>query len=104
MPFERHALYATCDTRDGGTITFRVGQPVYGWHGALARFHRLWTDGAIDQGQKAPLARARVRWDRRWYRVRFMEVRAVDRNGVGLGSERHSRAIPVPYRSARKVA
>lgn len=98
-----HALYATCETNDGTqTITFRVGQP-----GGLARAHRwferLWAAGGIYRGQRNPLVTARVRYRRRWYVVRFMEVRAVDRHGRGLGAERHARAIPVPYRAAQRT-
>jgi hypothetical protein len=96
------AVYATCETGDGDTITFRVGQPTT-HNAAHARYARLWEAGAIDHGQCRPLARARVRHQRRWYRVRFMEVRSTDRHGRGLGSERHSQAIPVPYVKVRKV-
>jgi hypothetical protein len=99
-----HALFATVETNDGTqTLTFRVGQPVKSFSHALDRFGRLWAAGAIDRGQSKPLAQARVRYGRRWYRVRFMEVRATDRHGRGLGAERHAAAIPVPYRSAQRT-
>lgn len=100
-----HALYATCETNDGTrTITFRVGQPVRSWDRALARFDRLWAAGGIYRGQLNPRVTARVRYHRRWYVVRFMEVRATDRHGRGLGSQRHGQAIPVPYRAAQRTS
>lgn len=84
-----HALYA--NTPDG--VTFRVGLPVK-WDPAIARWYRL------DDLRR--LGRAiRVRHNRRWYSVESFEVRSVDRHGRGLGSERHDRAIPVPYRAAK---
>lgn len=84
----RHALYAT--TADG--VTFRIGQPTT-WDGAQARWSRF-----------ALNARAiRLRHSRRWYALPLMrlEVRATDKHGRGLGSDRHERAIPVPYRALR---
>lgn len=96
------AVFATVETGDGTTLTFRVGMPT-----SLARAHtrwsRLWAAGAIDNGQRAPLARARIRYARRWYRVRFMEVRSVDRHGRGLGRADHGAAVPVPYRAAQRI-
>jgi hypothetical protein len=86
---ELHAVYATCTSKHG-TITFRVGLPV-AWAAAQARWERL------DARRRAG-ASVRVRWARRWYRAMFLEVRAVDRHGRGLGSDRHSLAFPVPYR------
>lgn len=107
MP-ERHAVYATCEIA-GEKITFRIGQPT-DWRRAQARWERLYPISATSRNVlgRVTLAilRGRVRHARRWYRVSFMEVRAVDRHGRGLGSERHERAIPVPYRQfqrARKV-
>jgi len=94
-----HALFATCQTPEG-TITFRVGQPTRDWAGALARWHRLWAAGAI---HPSPLAKARIRYACRWYTVKFMEVRAVDRHGRGLGRPDHLNCIPVPYRAAQRV-
>jgi hypothetical protein len=104
-----HALFATVDTADGTqTLTFRVGQPIPGASGyarALARFARLWEAGMIDHGQRRrPAVRTRIRYRRRWYRVRFMEVRATDRHGRGLGRDDHAAAIPVPYRAAQRTA
>lgn len=103
---QRHAdaVYATVDTNDGTqTLTFRVGQPTTRDR-ANARWARLWEAGAIDNGQRKPLATARVRYGRRWYRVRFMEVRAVDRHGRGLGRQDHAAAIPVPYRAVQRTS
>lgn len=102
---QRHgdALFATVETNDGsGTLTFRVGQPTT-HERAHARFERLWRAGAIDNGHRNPSAKARVRYRRRWYSVKFMEVRSTDRHGRGLGSERHARAIPVPYVKAQRT-
>jgi hypothetical protein len=83
----KHAVFATCTDRTGERATFRVGRAV-DWDRAQARWSRLYPHRAI-QG--------RVRYARRWYAVDFMEVRAVDRHERGLGSDRHERAIPVPY-------
>lgn len=88
---EHHAVYATCHTKKHGDICFRIGQPV-DWQAAQARCSRL------DRRGRAG-AKVRVRWARRWYRVAFLEVRAVDYHGRGLGSLRHGLAFPVPYRS-----
>jgi len=85
MAAERHAVYA--NTSEG--ITFRVGSPV-SWSRAVARWYRL--DDARREGRTF-----RVRHERRFYAVGSFEVRAVNRHGVGLGSDRHGRAIPVPY-------
>lgn len=86
---ERHALYA--NTPEG--VTFRVGNPAV-WDVAIARWYRL------DDLRR--LGRAiRIRHARRWYRVESFEVRAVDRHGRGIGSDRHARAIPVVYGSVR---
>jgi len=92
MKIERHAVYATC--RVGSeSVTFRIGRAV-DWDRAQARWARL-----------HPLAvnRGRVRFHRRWYPVSFMEVRGVDRHERGLGSERHHRAIPVPYLAFKRA-
>lgn len=86
---DRHAVFAIC--ADG--VSFRLGQPA-DWHTAVTRQTRLrWED---------PRARA-IRHEHRRYLIRDYEVRAVDRHGRGLGSERHARAIPVPFRRARLV-
>jgi hypothetical protein len=86
---ELHAVFATCMDYTGERLTFRVGQPV-DWFTAQNRWERL--DGA------RALRRA-IRWARRRYAVQHFEVRAVNRHGQGLGSDRHATAIPVPYRA-----
>ena len=99
------AVFATVETNDASrTLTFRIGQPVKSTNVAMARWERLWSAGAIDSGQRNPLATARVRYRRRWYRVRFMEVRDVDRHGRGLGREDHGAAVPVPYRAVQRTS
>jgi hypothetical protein len=89
----KHALYATCETPSGLALTFRLGQPV-DWRTASDRWSRL------DDKRHAGRSFA-IRWMRRRYSVRFFEVRAVDENGRGLGSDRHSLAFPVPFRLCR---
>lgn len=85
------ALYATTEVLDNGQrITFRIGLPT-SWARAHARWARLYP---------AANRAARVRFARRWYSIAHYEVRHVDRHGIGLGSERHGRAIPVPARAA----
>lgn len=96
MP-EKHALYAVCRTATGLDLTFRVGQPV-GWVAAMQRWTRL--DARLN-GIDCPAREVVIRWARRKYSVRYFEVRSVDANGRGLGSERHEQAFPVPYRLAR---
>jgi len=81
-----HANYVTCELPEGGTITFRVGQPV-AWDTAINRHNRL--DG---MGK-----RVRIRHMRRTYIAKFCEVRATDKHGRGLGSERHEQAVMVPF-------
>lgn len=93
MRNEKHAVYATTVDRRGERQTFRVGQPVK-WDTAIARWTRL---DSARLGGKKPAVRA----NRRQYRVEFYEVRAVDRHGRGLGSERHGIAHPVPYRTVK---
>jgi hypothetical protein len=83
---ENHANYVTCDLPEGGTITFRVGQPT-DWNTAINRHNR------IDEFGK----RFRIRYMRRSYTPRFCEVRATDKHGRGLGSERHAQAVNVPF-------
>lgn len=89
----RHAVYVT----PANGPTFRVGQPV-DWSTAQARWQRLDDRRLLGRTQ-------RVRFDGRRYPVAmsrgFIEVRAVDDHGRGLGSERHERAFPVPYRAIR---
>jgi hypothetical protein len=85
-----HAVYVV--TQDGPC--FRVGQPTT-WNLALARYDR------IDSGDNG--RGKRVRWYGRWYTVRWVEVRSVDAHGIGLGSERHGRAVPVPYVACKRT-
>jgi hypothetical protein len=85
----KHAVYAT--TTQG--VTFRIGQPT-DWRTAQERWLRLYPD---------PVTTGYIKHMRRKYPVKFYEVRSTDRDGYGLGSERHSRAIPVPYRNHRKA-
>lgn len=87
-----YAVYANAVSRKGDRLSFRVGLPV-SWDRAQDRWLRL------DDRRLAGRAR-RVRWNRRHYTVTSYEVRMVDRNGRGIGSERHALAFPVPYRAA----
>lgn len=93
--FEKHAVYAITSARDklGNRVTFQIGQAV-DWQTAQARQYRL------DSARRAGRA-IRVRWMRRRYRVEWLEVRAIDYHGRGLGSERHRDAFQVPYRNVR---
>lgn len=96
----KHALYVTCETSQGTTLTFRVGQPV-SWDAALDRWQRIADRLDGFNGQTArPVT---IRHDGRRYSAKraCVEVRAVDRDGRGLGSERHTLAFPVPYRAMR---
>lgn len=97
MARELHALYAICYDRhgvkSGESVTFRVGLPV-DWTTAQNRWERY------DSQRRAGRA-IRIMWMRRRYTVRWLEVRTVDRNGRGLGSERHGNAFTVPCRMAR---
>jgi hypothetical protein len=86
---ERHAVYAV--TTSG--VTFRVGAPV-DWDVAQNRWARL-------ASRRRAGRKPRVRHMRRWYPVKAFEVRSVDRHGIGLGSDRHGRAIHAPYRACR---
>lgn len=85
---DRHAVFV--NSEDG--VTFRVGQPV-DWNRATDRWLRL-DDRRIAKGLT-------VRHDGRKYRAKSIEVRATDRHGRGLGSERHATALTAPYRMAR---
>lgn len=103
---ERYAVYATCkiETPDpaarGGLrvepVSFRVGQPTTDAR-AYARWERL-------SPTADPAAQRAIRHERRLYRPAFYEVRAVDKHGRGLGSERHATALAVPYRAVSKRA
>jgi hypothetical protein len=93
----QHAVYATTQRRDGTPgPTFRIGRPV-----SLGRAHDRWQRhdrNGTGLGPSRPLA---VRFDGRRLPVRFLEVRAVDSDGRGLGSERHALAFTVPDRCLR---
>jgi len=104
---EKHAVYLTVKlaavAHDGRPredhVTFRIGQPV-SLDAAHKRHQRL-----QDRAVLRKLAH-RIRHARRWYTTAasdwyWFEVRAVDKHGRGLGSERHATAIPVPYRAIR---
>lgn len=85
---DRHAVYLITDGP-----CFRIGQPT-DWDTAIRRWDRL---------NPATTPRVRVRWYGRWYAVQWAEVRSVDVHGIGQGSERHGRAIPVPYRAVSRL-
>jgi hypothetical protein len=89
----KHAVYAIHRLPAGGSVGFRIGQPVE-WVPALSRWDRL--DTRRINGRR-PVVRA----NRRQYPIDFLEVREVDRHGRGLGSERHTSALQVPYRAVR---
>lgn len=89
----RHAVFVTTDRG----VTFRVGQPLPTYSDALDRWDRLDRHTADYSGD----GRGYVKHQRRKYRARFAEVRAVDDHGRGLGSERHATAIHVPCRLFR---
>ncbi len=91
----KHAVYAVCETATGFSLTFRIGQPV-AWDAAIERCYRL-DDRRLGVGVKA--RRCFTRWMRRDYVVKAFEVRAVNANGRGLGSYRHTLAFPIPYRA-----
>jgi hypothetical protein len=88
---ERAAVYATAQERDGSTVTFRVGQPVH-WIAAQERWARLAEDR---------LRPGAIRFRGRKLRVKFYEVRSVDRYGRRLDSNRADQVIPVPYTAHR---
>jgi hypothetical protein len=92
-PRERHAVFATVHERDGTTATFRVGLPQLG-QAAWYRWDRLSRDGS-------PLSRGFILYRGRKLPVKFYEVRAVDRYGRRLDSNRSDQVIPVPYRAHR---
>lgn len=89
----KHALYATARDSAGEREHFRIGQPT-DFLTAQRRWLRLDDRRLLN---RRPVVRA----NRRQYVVEFFEVRAVDRHGRGLGSERHTLAHPVPFRAAK---
>lgn len=93
VPTRKHALYATARTPSGFPLTFRVGQPV-DWNTAIQRWDRL--DNRRLRGKRQTIRNAR-----KDYTVEHFELRAVDSNGRGLGSDRHTLAFPIPYRQCR---
>ena len=98
----RHAVYAITDNvKHGEHIAFRVGQPT-DWNTAQLRYERLYcrSRGNLGLGDARPV---KVRHDGRLYNVKDFEVRAVDRFGRGLGSERHATALITPYRAVRSA-
>lgn len=88
----RHAAYVTAEDFLGDRVTFRAGLPT-DWDTAQRRWLRL-----DDARRRRGLI---VRWQGRIYAAHAVEVRAVDRHGRGLGSERHGQAFTVPCRSFR---
>lgn len=96
----RHAVYAITDNvKYGEHIAFRIGQPV-NWNSAVSRYDRLY---CRHQGINCPSRPVKVKHDGRVYRVQTFDVRAVDRHGRGLDSERHATAIVAPYRAVRSA-
>lgn len=89
----KNAVYAIIKLDTEDHLAFRVGQPVDETT-AYARWDRL-------DLRRIAGRRQSIRHNRRWYTPEFFEVRSTDEHGRGLGSERHSRAIPVPYRAIR---
>lgn len=92
----KHAVFATVKMpgRKAGRIvedslTFRLGQPTT-WDKAISRWDRL-DRRRMGRGLK-------VKHDGRSYPVAFVEVRATDRVGRGLGQPRHEQAMPKPLR------
>lgn len=100
----KHALYATAIDRNGERQTFRVGQPA-DLNTISARHLRLddrhYNSGRahiITANRRQYIVEGAGKQTRAWT---GLEVRAVDRHGRGLGSERHALAFPVPYRACR---
>lgn len=89
----KHALFATTQDRRGRRLTFRIGQPV-DWTQAIQRWNRL-------DMKRIARRNFRVQHDGRRLQVAYFEVRAVDQDGRGIGSERHTLAFPVPFRNCR---
>lgn len=99
-----HALYATAVDSTGERQTFRIGKPadlstitkrherVDGRQYQQKRFQTIAANRRLYTVE--PFGKARHAWT-------GLEIRAVDRHGRGLGSERHAVAHPVPYRALR---
>ena len=83
---DNHGVFVTCNLPEGGDITFRVGQPV-SLFTADDRYERLYQ----------MRNHFRIHYMRRSYTPRFIEIRSTDKHGRGIGSERHGKAIAVPY-------
>lgn len=90
---DKHALYITSRVK-GDTVTFRVGQPTT-WNNAIDQYTTTLVAQDSARARRRPMPS--VRHMRRSYPIMFAEVRATDRHGRGLGSERHATAIPVPF-------
>lgn len=90
---QKSAVYATCRDYLDRQFTVQVGR-ITDWNTAQSRWLRL------DDRRRAG-RRQTIIHNRRQYVPEFFEVRAVDEHGVGLGSIRHARALPVPYRAIR---
>jgi hypothetical protein len=95
----KHALFVT-SRRGNDTVTFRVGQPT-SWDNAQDQ-HQA-TLRAQDSAAAGRRPIPRVRHMRRSYPITFAEVRATDRHGRGIGSERHATAIPVPFTAIKRA-
>lgn len=99
----KHAVFANCrvpglagETR----ATFRVGQPT-DLTTAGNRWYRL--DNRRTGWEGVPKRPVFVQYGLVQWPVHSLEVRAVDSDGTGLGSERHARAIRLPYRAVRSA-
>lgn len=90
-----HALYATCDT-PGGKRTFRIGLPA----SEAVIWQRYERFEAAHYKRRQGL---RVHFARLSYPVRFLEIRAVDEQGRGLGRPDHFNARGVQVSALRIV-
>src|SRR3954467_13475206 len=90
---DKHALYITSPDK-AHTATFRAAQPT-SWNNAIDQYTTTLVAQDSAHARRRPMPS--VRHMRRSYPVAFAEVRATDRHGRGLGSERHATAIPVPF-------
>jgi hypothetical protein len=91
----KYAVFATSPSEQGGKC-FRIGQPttLVSAHDRHRRLDSISYRTGVHQ---------RVRHDGRWYAVKFFEVREIGPLGIGLGSERHARAIPVRYVDVKRA-